>query len=472
MKKSPIISASLLLGTLVISSCSTNKMALNDAQDNMYFMASDVKLATKYAVDNNNPQSFKNIAEEPTLTEENFSSRNVNPEYISRYQASSSTTAEDGVVYFDEGTPGSTAVGNINAYDNFRTNGNNGFNPNGQTINFNLGFGFGSPWGMGFYDPFWNPWAFRPGFSIGMGMGMGLGFGNPFWGPSFGMGGFWGPTMGMGGFWDPFFGMGMGMGGFWGPSMGWGMPIYGVRPIFPGNPSFILPGSEFGDRRVVHGARPSRGSSLTNSGIRSNAASVVPNTARAQARNNASAANSSRRLESSENARTASRDFGNSQNDYYNSGRSRITDTRNVNSPAADRSVSTRSGSSIPSARPSSGYSPGSSTRTYTGPSRSSSAYDGSGSAPSYNRQANPSYNRSTSPSYNDSRSSNPSYNRSTTPSYDRSNIPSRSNSNSSSFSAPSRMSTGGGSSYSAPSRSSGGYSGGSTGGSRGGRGN
>lgn len=480
MKKLPIISASLLLGTLVISSCSTNKMALNGAEDNMYFMASDVKLATKYAVDNNNPQSFKNIAEEPTLAEENFSSRNVNPEYISRYQASSSTTTEDGVVYFDEGTPASTGVGNINAYDNFYSNGNTGFNSNGPNVNVNFGMGFGSPWGMGFgspwgmgfYDPFWDPWAFRPGFSVGMGWG----FGNPFWGPSFGMGGFWGPSfgMGMGGFWGPSFGMGMG--GFWGPNMGWGMPIYGGRPIFPGNPSFILPGSEFGDRRVVHGARPSRGSSLTNSGIRSNAASVVPNTARAQARNNASAANSSRRLESSENARTASRDFGNSQNDYYNSGRSRMTETRNVNSPAADRSVSTRSGSSIPSARPSSGYNPGSSTRTYTGPSRSSSGYDGSGSAPSYNRQTNPSYNRSTSPSYNDSRSSNPSYNRSTTPSYDRSYTPSRSNSNSSSYSAPSRMSTGGGSSYSAPSRSSGGssggYSGGSSGGSRGGRGN
>ena len=77
MKKLPLIPASLLIGSLVISSCSTNKLATNSTDDNLYFMASDVKLATQYAVDNNNPQSFKNISQEPALVEENFSSRNA-----------------------------------------------------------------------------------------------------------------------------------------------------------------------------------------------------------------------------------------------------------------------------------------------------------------------------------------------------------------------------------------------------------
>ncbi len=457
MKKIPLLPASLLIGSLVISSCSSSKMAANSVDDNVYFMASDVKMATQFAVENNNPQSFKGIAAEPTLTEENFSSRNVNPEYISRYQASTQPTdLQEGVLYFDETAPAQNTTGNINAYDNY-SSFTNGAAGNGPTINFNMGFGFGnpwafgSPWGMGFYDPFWNPWGpwgFRPGFSVGIGWG----FGNPFWGPSFGMG------------------------GFWGPSYGWGYPMY---PVYPGYPSYVLPGGEYGDRRVVYGARPTRGSSITNSGIRSNEASIMPNTARAQARGNAAAASNSsaRRVVSSENSRVATRDFSNSQNDYYNSGRSRVTTTRNVNSPAADRSGSTRSSNTIPSARPSSSYTPGTSTRSYTTPS-TRGGYSGTDvrtSNPSYNRSTSPSYdNRSTSPSYN--RGTTPSYNRSSTPSYNRSVTPSRSyDNNSSSYSAPSRMSTGG-SSYSAPSRSSSGYSGGSSGGSaggsRGGRGN
>lgn len=458
MKKLPILSASLLIGSLVITSCSSNKMAASSVDDNVYFMASDVKMATQYAVENNNPQSFKNLAAEPTLAEENFSSRNVNPEYISRYQSTTQPTdLEEAVLYFDESAPAQNTTSNINAYDNY-SSFNNGTGGNGPTINFNMGFGFGSPWafgnpwGMGFYDPFWNPWGpwgFRPGFSVGIGIGWG--FGNPYWGPSFGMG------------------------GYWGPSLGWGYPVYPVYPVYPGYPSYVLPGGEYGDRRVVYGARPTRGSSITNTGISSNQASIMPSTARAQARGNAAVGNSTaRRVVASENSRVATRDFSNSQNDYYNSGRSRVTTTRNVSSAASDRAVSTRSRSSIPSARPTSTYTPGTSTRTYTTPSTRSSysGTEGRSTSPSYNRSTSPSYNNgATSPSYN--RGTTPSYNRSTsTPSYNRSVTPSRSYDSSPSYSAPSRMSTGGGSSFSAPSRSSGGSSGGSVGGSRGGRGN
>lgn len=196
--------------------------------------------------------------------------------------------------------------------------------------------------------------------------------------------------------------------------------------------------------------------------INSGNAGVMPSTARAQARGNASTLknSSARQLTSSPNSRVATRDFGRSQNDYYNSGRSRVATTRNISSPAADRGVSTRSRSSIPSARPSSGYTPSNTMRSVA-PIR--------GTSPSYNngRTSTPSYNRGTSPSYN--RSTSPSYNRSTSPSNTRVVSPSRSTS-SPTFSAPSRSSSGGG--MSAPSRSSGGSSGGSVGGSRGGRGN
>ncbi|WP_332911134.1 hypothetical protein [Algoriphagus boritolerans] len=171
-------------------------MAASSGNDNLYFMASDVRLATQYAVDNNNPKSFQNITQEPALIEENFSSRNVNPEYISRYQTlDNNSNGEEEVVYFEEDTT-QQATGNINAYDNYSVaqNGNGSNNPN-INFNFGMGYGFGgmmmSPWG--FYDPFWGPaWGFRPGLSIGLGFGFGNRWGNPFWGSGFG----WG---------DPFF---------------------------------------------------------------------------------------------------------------------------------------------------------------------------------------------------------------------------------------------------------------------------
>lgn len=463
MKKLPIIAASFLLGSFVVSSCSTNKMAASATDDNLYFMASDVKIATQYAVDNNNPQSFRNISQEPELAEQNFSARNVNPEYISRYQATQNTS-EDGVVYFEEGAANQNQVGNINAYDNYSTSGNrnNGFNSPNINFNFGMGMGFGgmmSPWG--FYDPFWGPgFGFRPGLSIGIG----IGWGSPFMGSGFGWGNPWrNPYMGFGGmmspwgFYDPFFGPGFGMMGYGMGFSPWGRPIYAGRPIF------ILPGAE-GDRRTVYGARPSRGSSLANSGMRSSQAGVIPSTARAQARGNASAVDNSsaRRLVSSENSRVASRDFSNSQNDYYNSGRSRVAPTtRNTSSPASDRGVSTRSRSTIPSARTPNNLNPSSNTRNYSPSGTSSPAYNN-------NRSTSPSFNRSTSPSYN--RSTAPSYNRSTSPTNNNRVVtPSRTNSTPT-YSAPSRSSGGG--SISAPSRSSGGSSGGSVGGSRGGRGN
>ena len=54
--------------------------------------------------------------------------------------------------------------------------------------------------------------------------------------------------------------------------------LYGGRPIY------VLPGGEYGDRRVVRGARPTRGSSLATAGMNPSNAAIQPSTARAQAR--------------------------------------------------------------------------------------------------------------------------------------------------------------------------------------------
>lgn len=451
MKKSSIKISAFLLGALVLASCSTSKVAMNNSEDNLYFMASDARVATEFAVQNNNPEQFESLSslQTETFSQENFSSRNVNPDYIARYQTET-VEDEDGVVYFDESgvDENMTSQGDINAYNNFRVSGsgaNSGFNP---AMSFNMGMMYGmgmmnpwmNPWGMrGFYDPFWGPsWGYRPGFNLSLGLGIGFGGFNPFWGPNIGM--------------------------------GWGMPIYGGYPGWGhpsyGRPIYILPGGEYGDRRVVSGARPTRGSSLANaSGFPSSNAAIQPSTARAQARKDVlnSGSNSRKSLTNSNNARTTSRDFGTSQNDYYSNSRSRVAtngNTRNVASPAMDRTMN-RTRSAMPSARPSAIPT---NSRLYTGPSRSGATRSNS---PSYNnRSSSPSYNRSNSPS----RSGYPNYNSS--PSNSRTySTPTRSSSPSN-YSTPSRSSSGGGmSSGGGASRSSGG-GGASSGGSRGGRGN
>lgn len=431
---------------VMLSSCSTSYNAMKGETDDLYFMASDANIATEFAVKNNNPanfQSLKNI-NPSEYEQENFSARNVNPEYIAKYQADQNAGADE-TVYFDEaGTEENQ--GNINVYNNYSSNAgnfNSGFsNPMMMNSMFMGGFspfgmGMMSPFGMGFYDPFWgpsfgmmSPFGFMPGFNLSIGMG--FGFGNPWMRRGFGMG-----------FYDPFFGgfgSGMAFGGMY--------PGYGFGGF--GRPIYVLPGSEFNNRQIVRGARPTRGAGSAYVSNRGNAI-AAPSTSRAAARRDAT---TGRSLTSTSNARQSSRDFGNSQNDYYGNSRSRVggtssaaPSTRNVGSAAMSRPGSRvgRTTNTAPNSRYSAPNTRNTRSTYGTTPSRSSS--------PSYNRNASPSYNRSTSPT-------------------NRTVSPSRSGG-----STPTRNPT---PSYSAPSRSSGGSVGGgrsssggaSSGGSRGGRGN
>lgn len=442
---------------LMLSSCSTSYNAMRGETDDLYFMASDARVATEFAVNNNNASNFQRLNQttQDEFQQENFSARNVNPEYIARYQAESNA-AEEGSVYFDDNQVADNNP-NINIYNNYASNAGNNFNSGFGNQFFNpmmMGgfspFGMGmmggfSPWGMGMFDPFWGGgfgmgmlpgmgFGFRPGFNLSIGMG--FGFGNPWMmRPGFGMGGFYDP------FFDPFFPrfgmMGMGWGGGFGFG-GFGRPIY------------IIPGGELNNRQIVRGARPTRGSSLAPAGGRSNTL-ATPANSRASARRDAT---SGRTLTSTPSSRNARSDFGSSQNDYYNSANSRsgsssrsaVPASRNVSSPAMDRG-SSRVGSQ--SAAPS--------YRTVAPNTRNTRSTMGATPA---GRTASPSYNRSASPSYN-SRTA-PSRGTYTAPS--RTTTPTRSTP---SYSAPSRSS--GGSVGSSGGRSSGG--GASSGGSRGGRG-
>lgn len=453
MKKLAFISASALLCTSVLVSCTSNKMAVNSFDDNLYFMSADMKKATENAVANNQPATFQNLANSSVVSQENFSSKNVNPEYLSRY-GQLNTSSTDDVVYFEENQSSeSNSSPNIDIYNNFRiSNFNSGWGNSGWSNSaFNFGyspFGMGmmgmNPYGMGMYDPFWGPgWGWRPRFNVGLSLGWGRPNYNPF-----------NPYMGYGGFFDPFWGSNA-----WGPSWGaWGRPVYAAGPII------IVQGSENGGRKLVYGARPSRGASMSNGAGGVAQSTGIPNTARAQARENVanSTGASPRRLNSVDSPRSATRDFSTSQNDYYSSGRSRVaSDTRNVNSAASSRSEVTPSRNSGQYARPSST------------PSSTGRGYNSSPSRSSYN--TNQDRSTSSSPSYNRSSGANSgtrstsSYERNESSGYNSGNSPSRS-SNSSNFSSPSRSSTGG--SISAPSRSSSGSSGTSTSGGSRGRGN
>ena len=443
MKKLAFISASALLCTSVLVSCTSNKMAVNSFDDNLYFMSADVKKATENAVANNQPATFQNLANSTVVPQENFSSKNVNPEYLSRYGQLNTSSKED-VVYFEENQPAtSNSTPDIDIYNTFRVSNYSTGWGNSSWSNSAFNFGY-SPFGMGMYDPFWGPgWGWRPGFNVGLSLGWGRPNYNPF-----------NPYMGYGGFFDPFWGSNA-----WGPSWGaWGRPIYATGPII------IVQGSENGGRNVVYGARPSRGSSMGNGAGGVAQSTGTPNTARAQARENVanSSGASPRRLGSTESNRSATRDFSTSQNDYYSSGRSRVTsDTRNVNSAASSRNEVTPSRNSAQSARPSS--TPGNTGRGYYS-SPNTGSYD-TGATRSTN--SSPSYNRSTGSSNGASRSS---YGRTESNGYSTGSAPSRSNSSSSDYSAPSRSSSGG--VVSAPSRSSSGSSGSSSSGGSRGRGN
>ena len=455
MKKLAFISASALLCTSVLVSCSSNKLAVNTFDDNLYFMSADVKKATENAVANNQPATFQNLANSTVVPQENFSSKNVNPDYLARYGQLNTASGED-VVYFEENqSTNNTSTPNIDVYNTFRiSNFNSGWGNSGWGNSaFNFGyspFGMGmmgmSPFGMGMYDPFFNPgWGWRSGFNLGFGMGMG--WGRPFYNP-------FNSYLGFGGFYDPFWGINA-MGSPW----GWNRPIYTSGPII------IMPGNEFGNRNIVYGARPSRGASLSNGGGGVIESVGTPNTARAQARENAANANgaSPRRLVSTESNRSATRDFSTSQNDYYSSGRSRVeSSTRNVNSAASSRGDVAPSRSSAQSARPSS-------TPSSTGRGYNSNPYsDSYNTGATRSTNSSPSYNRSSGSNNGATRST--SYGRSESNGYNSGSAPSRSNYNSSGFSAPSRSSSG--ESFSAPSRSSSGSSGSSSSGGSRGRGN
>lgn len=458
---------------IALTSCSTSFNAMKGGEtDDLYFMASDARVATEFAVRNNNPENFRslNTVTQESFEQENFSARNVNPEFIARYSEQSSGQGDE-TVYFDDAQIQENAP-NVNVYNNFYGTGANGMGWNQPRMNLNLGLGFGfgggmwgNPWmmpgfgwggmgmmGMGMWDPFWDPFwpgmGFGPGFGWGMRPGFGFGW-NSMWGMNagFGWGGMWG---------NPWMRPGFGWGGF-GPGWGWGAP--GLIVVNPG-----WGGSEV-QRRVVRGGRPGTGSTMA-SDYRRGTGATAPTTARAARRD-------------AVNSTGSSRDFARSQNDLY-SGRNRVANTAGAGNRTTSSAAATRPTRNSAVNRVNPAYNRGAGTR---GSAVNPAATRGGNSG--FNNRATMPSNRSASPSYNrgTTRSSSPAFNNRGGGSQNtmQRSAPARSSgmsapsNRSSSFgSAPSRGSSGGGGGFSSGGGMRGGGGGMSSGGgaSRGGRGN
>jgi hypothetical protein len=425
--------------------------------DDMYFKKTD-RQKVKFASDKREVKKDR-VQAEPINPQEGLSARNVNPEYIARFnEENTQVDSDEDLEYFSEDYSNS---------DYYSTqNQSNQMNPYGYGMHGMHTMAMMDPfmmhsWGwrsrhynpyMWGYDPFMDPWGMGMMGHYGMmspyGMGMMGGWGMR---PGFGM------SMGYG--WNSWnrgwyggMGMGMGMGFGWGRPMGmWGHPM-GMGMYNPywgwggGNVIIVNQWGEQGGRQVTRGSR-STGSSMirqhTDSPMGSRAALASNNTRSGQATTN------------------RSRNYNNAQNDYYNRSRTNVTNrtsadrSREAYSRPESRTSAVNRGSSLDPNRSSSQYRQRSNNMqnrsNYTPPARNRST--------DFNRSAPPSRSgytpqRSTAPRT----FSNPSRG---------SSSPNRS------FSSPSRGSSGG--SFSAPSR--GGSSGGTMrsggGGSRGGgRGN
>jgi hypothetical protein len=487
----------VIIGLMIASA---NNSFSQDEYDDMYFTPKDRKEVkfnediVKSSVTSGSSEN-KSVSKNATVSdvinptyspseygdlEENYSAKNVNPEYIARYksnpkESTGDETLEEGDSYYDDYydravMPGETKetsgqkkysypssyYGGYNAMMRTRMHGYPWYDPfmgagYGPAMSFGLGYTFG----------------YMPGFSMGFGYGSGYGY-NPYgmydpWG--------YGYSPYMSRFYDPFYSP-WAYDPFYSPwrynswysSMRYG---YGGYPYYCSYPSYGF-GSGYSVTYIT-----TSGSNVSKTGTESNRLESPSYrnrisrgsdriTRESQEGSNARIVNS-RRNEVSEtqsvaNARTASdRDFSRSQNEYYS--RSRNT-TSAVSSTTINRNAISNTSSSSRIAKGNTNTARVRSSRINTDYSRPSYQTTRQQRAISSGSSGRNSW--SNSGTYRSSRSSGSSYS------------PSRSSGSSYSSGSGSRIGSSSGGSISTGSYSSGGSrsSGSSSGGSRSNRGN
>lgn len=152
--------------------CGFAAIVLAQENDDMYFRAKDrQKPAAGKSFTSNyeqfKKQHFPEAAEEENLNPtESYSARQVNPEFISRSQAGTAATQDEG--YFDENYSNvdqALRFNNMYYYNNPWIGWNAGWNNAWLYRNWNC------PWYSGYYDPWldpWmSPWGYTPGWNYG-----------------------------------------------------------------------------------------------------------------------------------------------------------------------------------------------------------------------------------------------------------------------------------------------------------------
>ncbi|MBR9998033.1 MAG: hypothetical protein KFF73_03635 [Cyclobacteriaceae bacterium] len=430
----------------------SNSTNAQEEYDDMYFTPRDrkeVKTESVYAPNNKDKAEIeenRDVINPSSSTQlygnaqENYSSKNVNPEYIERYKSNSKDSASreplaDGDSYYIEnydrsdfkeenarnqsysqyGYPGSYPGSNYGYNDPFYSGYNSfysGYN------SFHSGYNY---YGRSFYDPFWNPyygpgWGFTPGFSMSLSFGSGWGY-NPWYAPYGGYMGYSRP------WYSSYYYSPWAYDPWYGPYSRWGLAYY---PGYYSNRYYYV---GTGNENISpYNRRVSRGADNY----------IVTNNA---APNRRTATVNQQKVTDGENinsrARTE-RDYSRSQNEYYARSRARYDNTTSTNNSNIS---SSRSGNTV---------------GTTSTPRVRTSRNDVEYSRPTYrnntgSRSGTSTYNRSTDRSswsnsgYQRSRSDNNSY-----------SSPSRSNSSYSNRSYNSGSSSGYSGGSSAPSRSSG----------------
>jgi len=444
--------ASTLLSIAVVFGAMAPSLAQSKEYDDLYFNASDRKTIS-YEKINEPAKAAYDSKGSYAYEEESLSAKNVNPEYVAKYQAPQKKAKKNDKYsseeyYVEEADRAEYADNRNTSYASNYYGSPASFSP--YTT---FGSSFYSPFYYDpFYDPFYGPAAFTPyssrfTMSIGFGFGFGTGWGyNPY---RFGYGpGFYDP------FYSPYRGFAYNRGfydGFYAGRYGYYSNRYYCPTPYGGNNVVIVnnEGVNNGRTRYTYGPSYSNRSRLNNSSSTvSNRTRDVNAARQGRAVSNQAVSNtkntSTRTGRVTTQGRTfdSNRDFSATQNEYYKRSRSNVsnrnTTTRSrstYSSPATrnDRSVTRDYSNRSYNARPAPNTNSNTRTRQYSSPSRS------------YNRSSNYSRSRSSSPSRS---YSSPSRNSSPSRSY---SSPSRSSSSNSgrSYSTPSRSS-------SSPSRSSG----------------
>ena len=297
------------IGTWIIVFLTSSWVGLAQEYDDLYYTSADRdvwKKPAKVKVENDSRATYESYSN--NTYDDNYTAKNVNPEYIARYRSqalsdnsisenpSYGTTDAEPLEYYPEeeidNNTGSTIINNYYGDSPYR------YAPN--RWRFRNSFGFG-------YNPWWG-WNSGFGFSAGWGnqWGWGGGWNDPFFSPFYG---FYDP------FFDPFF-CPPGFGFF--PRRNAFLAGYYNGFYGGGFARVAVVGEPVRARRRVAGARYVRGGAV--SGV-----------SRSTANRNTREINATRTQTITTNGRSA-RDYSQTQNEYYNRSRRSVTSSRSRNS--------------------------------------------------------------------------------------------------------------------------------------------